>query len=304
MVGMRYQDPNGIRLAKDTYNKYKTLGVKLVSENNPNGVNGKAIAVYHKGYNIGYIRNKDLSDCFGAILNHYTYTVTTIHENYWVIETSSTYIGPTAFCSPAINISQINDKQTYKQEYETQYIQEPIKSEQKMNISSNIRDSFFREMKNVAIDFQSGKFGVVSSDGISVYTDGAVSVNPITEFGIKIPAFAMRIAVADLKDGDIIINGNEYSFFKGLTDQGYEVVSLNGEVKQVGSVTNLFFGKNSVLAVKNMFSGSSGNMNPMMMALMLGDSKEFDMKTFAMMSMMGGGQVDSNMLMMLALMGK
>lgn len=292
MVGMRYQQPEHIKEARYQFNKYGKLGIVLQLEQNNQGVDGCAIAVYYKSYKLGYIRNKDFSKLLTSRLSYYSYTVTLIYENYWIIESSplacnpedgiGTYIGPTASCSPAINTQK----------------------EPKMNISSNIRDSFFREVKNVAIDFQTGKFGVVSNDGISVYTDGVVSVNPITEFGIKIPAFAMRIAVTDLKDGDIIINGNEYSFFKGLTDQGYEVVSLNGEVKQVGSVTNLFFGKNSVLAVKNMFSGSSGNMNPMMMALMLGDSKEFDMKTFAMMSMMGGGQVDSNMLMMLTLMGK
>jgi hypothetical protein len=40
--------------------------------------------------------------------------------------------------------------------------------------------------------------------------------------------------------------------------------------------------------------------------MMMGDDKggKFDMKTFALMSMMGGGAMDSNMLMMAMLMDK
>jgi hypothetical protein len=120
----------------------------------------------------------------------------------------------------------------------------------------------------------------------------------------------MRVAINDLKAGDIIVGGSEPTFFVGLVkDGGYEVVTMNGEHKVIGTVTNMFFGKNTVLAVKNMFGEG---VNPMMMALMMGDDKKgegFDMKTFALMSMMGNtagkeGGMDSNMLMMMMLMGK
>lgn len=303
MVGMRFQDPVDVSRAAANFKTSKEgIPVVLRIEDNPNGIDGKALAVYHNNKRVGFIRNKDLEQAFKTYYQN-EYIATTMCTNYWIIE--------------AVKLSYADLKTKYDSGYTASPVPTNAKQvsnpcseiqlnpniETKMNISSNMRDSFFREVKNVAIDFQSGKFGVISSDGISVYAEGGVSVNPITEFGIKVPAFAMRIAVADLKEGDIIINGNESSFFKGLTENGYEVVSLNGEVKQVGNVANLFFGKNSVLAVKNMFSGAGG-MNPMMMALMLGDGKDFDMKTFAMMSMMGGGQMDNNMLMMMALMGK
>jgi len=186
-----------------------------------------------------------------------------------------------------------------------------VKDENKMFNTNSMRDSFFREVKNVAIDIQSGKFGVVTTDGISVYdaANGGVSVNPITDFGVKVPAFAMRVAITDLKAGDIIVGGSEPSFFVELLKEGgYVVTTMSGERRTVGSVTNMFFGKNTVLAVKNMFGEG---VNPMMMALMMGDDKKgegFDMKTFALMSMMGqnagNGGMDSNMLMMMMMMGK
>lgn len=289
-VGMRYQSTSAVKAAIDTYKKTKHLGVNLVIEDNSAGVDGKAVAVYHRGVRVAFIRNKDLEDLLHSKYEiNDTWKVSNIWENYWVITKVNYKVENPCNEIKANNEATCSIK--FTEEINTQ-------KEPKMNVS-NMRDSFFREMKNVAIDFQSGKMGVISAEGLSVYVDGGVSVNPITDFGIKIPAFAMRTAVADLKEGDIVVNGNDFSFFKALTENGYEVVSLNGEVKQVGNVANLFFGKNSVLAVKNMFNGSG--MNPMMMAMMLGDGKEFDMKTFALMSMMGGGQMDSNMGMMMAL---
>jgi hypothetical protein len=289
-VGMRYQSIGAVKEAIDTYKRSKRLVVQLGIEDNSSGVNGKAVAVFHKGKRVAFIRNKDLEI---LLQNKYdlgdTWEVSGIWDNYWVIiKTNCKVENP---CNEVSANTSATCSIKFTEQINTQ-------KEPKMNVS-NMRDSFFREMKNVAIDFQSGKMGVTSAEGLSVYVDGGVSVNPITDFGIKIPAFAMRTAVADLKEGDIVVNGNDFSFFKALTENGYEVVSLNGEVKQVGNVANLFFGKNSVLAVKNMFNGSG--MNPMMMAMMLGDGKEFDMRTFAMMSMMGGGQMDSNMGMMMAL---
>lgn len=303
MVGMRFQSAKTIEKVIQTFKALGSLNLSLNLVYNSNGVNGKAVEVSWRNQVVGFIRNKDLP-LTNESLHKYSYIVTEMYSNYWVLR-GEPIEGSINYCSEMV-IKPTKTEENYRQEYEAKYTQEPtIKKETKMNISSNMRDSFFREVKNVALDFQTGKFGVTSSEGLSVYVDGGVSVNPITEFGIKVPAFALRVAVKDLKEGDIVVNGNDFSFFKGLTEKGYEVVSLNGEVKQVGNVANLFFGKNSVLAVKNMFGdGGAGGMNPMMMAMMMGDGKDFDMKTLAMMSMMGGGQMDSNMMMMFALMGK
>ena len=129
--------------------------------------------------------------------------------------------------------------------------------------------------------------------------------------GFDIPAFARRVPVADLSEGDILVGNGEPVFFKeffadpkgGAT--GYKTVTLNGTVQEVGNVTNLFFGKNSVLAVKNMFSNESGGMNPMMMLAMsgaLGGDSKIDPLMLMMMSGGFGGSSNGMNPMMLALM--
>lgn len=280
--------------------------VEIKHEFNNNGVNGTAYGVYIKGVHVAYIRNQDIPQYDAAA----SQTPKGCGDKYCLVKYTPNYLILQRIVDISKNFSYgfitYNTDASVKinNEVATQkYVQDQLNkhSEKQMNIQSNMRDSFFREVKNVAIDVQSGKFGVQSQDGISVYVDGGVSVNPITDFGVKVPAFAMRVAVETLEEGDIIISGQDASFFKQKTENGYEVVTLNGEVKQVGQVTNLFFGKNTVLAVKNMFGE---NTNPMMMAMMMGDGKDFDMKTFAMMSMMGGKQMDQNMLMMMMLMNK
>jgi hypothetical protein len=287
-VGMKYQ-PEAQNFLRSISPKYP---VSLTREKNEKGINGVAYAVtaFIEGgssIRLGYIRDID-TPLLDRPSYHNVYEITAIQTNYLVLK-------------PRDNMSSDNAR------YMPKYDEIPDKKETKMNTSS-IRDSFFREVKNAVLDITTGSFGIVTADGISVYKDGAVSVNPLVDMGVKVPAFAMRVDVATLTEGDIILNGNTTYFYKGKTETGYEVVATNGEVKQVGSVTNLFFGKNTVLAVKNMMAGTG--MNPLVMAMMLGgtEGKDFNMKTFAIMSMLGAKSensgIDSNMLMMMLMMDK
>ena len=325
-VGMRFRPTQDQEYLKSFIPQINDPGsikpeVEIKHEFNTNGVNGQAYAVLIKGVHVAYIRNQDVPQYDAAASQTLVgcgakYAITKYTPNYLILQRITSSLENTAKYAYAFTESGtsskhatlanntagnlvVNGEEVATKKYVNEQLNKP--KDTQMNIQSSMRDSFFREVKNVAIDVQSGKFGVQSQDGISVYVDGGVSVNPITDFGVKVPAFAMRVAVETLEEGDIIISGQDASFFKQKTESGYEVVTLNGEVKQVGQVTNLFFGKNTVLAVKNMFGE---NTNPMMMAMMMGDGKDFDMKTFAMMSMMGGKQMDQNMLMMMMLMNK
>ncbi len=177
------------------------------------------------------------------------------------------------------------------------------KEEKKMINTNAMRDSFFKEVKNVAMDMQTGKLGVVTRDGIITATDDGVSVNPITEMGFNIPAFAMRVPVEQLVKGDIIIGSGDPVFFVEGSKVGYMTITTNGVIQETGSVANMFFGKNTVMAVKNMFGGggdTAGGMNPMMLMAMMGDEKEgaggFDFKKMMVLQMcMGGGQSGGGM---------
>ena len=173
--------------------------------------------------------------------------------------------------------------------------------------TNNFKDSFFKDVKNVAMDMQTGKLGVITKEGIVVANDDGVAVNPITEFGFKIPAIAMRVPVENLQKGDILISGDDTRFFlEGSKTGGYLTIDTKGLLQETGNVTNMFFGKNTVLAVKNMFGDSSTGMNPMMMAMAFGDG-EFDFKKMLMLQMFsGGGNAlggEMNPMMMFALFG-
>lgn len=185
----------------------------------------------------------------------------------------------------------------------------------KMNFNTNsMRNSFFREISNVAMDMQTGKLGVVTSEGIITATDDGVSVNPITEMGFKIPAFAMRVPVSELTKGDIIIGNGDPVFFIEGSKVGYMTVNTSGVIQETGSVANMFFGKNTVMAVKNMFGsadGKEGSMNPMFMLAMMGDDvkgsgSSFGFKEMMMMQMMSGGKGmgEMNPMFMMMLMSK
>ena len=315
-VGMRYQK-NIEHLLKNLKDPACIKDVKLQVEANDSGVDGKAVAVYYSAVKIAYIRNTDIMaaiNWLNTINNEYV-AVTKVTPNYLIVETFTKqlnindiiYCKPNSISNPAVsnstianNVSNITIAATNCANTTISTVKEP-----KMNTNS-MRDSFFREVKNVAIDIQSGKFGVISQDGISVYDAGMVNVNPIQELGVKVPAFAVRVAVDQLAEGDIILSGNDATFFKQKTEQGYEVVTLAGEVKQVGQVSNMFFGKNTVLAVKNMF-GNGGAMNPMMLAMFMsddfakGDNKNL-MLAMAMSGGFGGASEGMNPLMLAMLM--
>jgi hypothetical protein len=176
-------------------------------------------------------------------------------------------------------------------------VEDNLKKEKKMINTNAMRDSFFKEVKNVAMDMQTGKLGVVTKDGIITATLDGVSVNPITEMGFNIPAFAMRVPVEQLTKGDIIISSGDPVFFVEGSKVGYMTITTTGVIQETGSVANMFFGKNTVMAVKNMFGNEgeagAGGMNPMMLAMVMGDSKDgsggFDFKKMMMLQMMMGG---------------
>lgn len=283
VVGMRFQG-----LSDSLLNSIDPgVTLQLKPELN-NSVSKNAVAVYFGQTKIGYLKEEHAAE---YRRKYYTTSVRAkverVQQFYIIVAIDDNEFVP----------AQFNMVKNVIEDYKAEFLN-PTKEDSKMN-TNNLRDSIFKEVSNVAIDIQSGKLGVITPEGLAVYNSGSVDVNPLTELSVKLPAFAMRVKVEDLKEGDILINGTSISFFKAKTEKGYETIDTKGTVDTVGAVNNLFFGKNTVMAVRNMFSGTG--MNPLMLALMLGDNKGFDAKTFALMSMMGNTTGDSNQMLMMAL---
>lgn len=317
VVGMKYQGKDAenalVKLRLPGVTTTKEVALEL--EQNNNAPFNVGIRVIYEGKHIGYVRNLDIPssvnlslwDKFGMtkyvpIRLPNKYKVTTVNNNYLVIVENKNYTfdadhNTDALRYAADKISSLTlpvENNWVTETYEFFGLKDPKsfnsnKSEETKMNTSFMKDNFFREVTNAAIDIQSGKFGIFVKEGIAVFNteDKTISVNPIVDMGIRVPAFAMRVNVSDIKVGDIVFTEDEASFLQEINEKGtMTLVSPSGEVKTTSAVKNLFFGNNTVMAIKNFFGSDTNNM--LMMAMMMGDKKDFDMKTFAMMSMLGG----------------
>lgn len=326
VVGMRYNPC----YARSNIKNGAKLFLVLEPEND---TNTKAIAVHYismgmfieftKDTRIGYIRDLDLGKVpRGSFINgvhSYYYEVDRICPNYLRI-TKRNQHGKNVIRMVGITANTTSGTIQYTNHCANAQIPEAKQSKlnqgKQMNSlnSNSMMQGFFRKLDNVALDMQTGKLGVKTPTGIVVATDDGVSVNPITEMGFTIPAFAMRVPVDQLQRGDILIGAGQPSFFREGSKVGYLTTTLDGVFQETGIVSNMLFGKNTVLAVKNLFGDNAqeGGMNPMFMAMALGDDKGdgsgFDFKKMMMMQMLmgqsGGGASGMNPLMMALAFGK
>lgn len=166
-----------------------------------------------------------------------------------------------------------------------------------MKLNQSISEQFFRKIDNLVFDMQQQKVGIKQPDGIATYVPTAeVSINPIIEFAISIPAFAVRTPVDNLKEGDILALSDGLAFFVSKERSTITTIDAAGNEKRKRPVKNVLLGGDSVLAVTNLFGNmeaSAGGMNPMMMLALLGDDSEID--PLMLMFMSGGmGQTDNN----------
>lgn len=149
-----------------------------------------------------------------------------------------------------------------------------------------------------------GKIAVRNAEG------NYVTYNPETKtiedsmdlvFGedkIKDFAFLMPVASNTIKEGDIVLSGNDFHYVDSVDkEKGATYVNLTGAVKnEVVPVKNLLTNSSMVKKLFTLFDGASfggeggGGVNPMMFLLMGKDGKNTDdmFKLMLMSQMMGG----------------
>lgn len=348
VVGMRYNPCYARSNIKNGAKLYLVLEPENDANNKAIAVHYISMGMFiefSKDTRIGYIRDPDLGkvarSSFNNSVHTYYYEVDRICPNYLRIVKRNQH-GKNASASASINVTNLSgvggtngkiSNRTFDHitseilnngtiQYTNNCADAQIPKQSKLNQgkqmnsmnSNSMMQGFIRKLDNVALDMQTGKLGVKTPTGIVVATDDGVSVNPITEMGFTIPAFAMRVPVDQLKKGDILIGAGQPSFFREGSKVGYLTTTLDGVFQETGVVSNMLFGKNTVLAVKNMFGDGDqeGGMNPMLMMAMMGDDKGdgsgFDFKKMMMMQMMmgqsGGGANGMNPMMMAMFFGK
>lgn len=78
--------------------------------------------------------------------------------------------------------------------------------------SQKLMDRFFRKVDNVCWDLSTGSIGLFTPEGIATIDgegeDAQISINPIDQMGMGVPAFAQNTPVDDVKVGDLISVSN------------------------------------------------------------------------------------------------
>lgn len=201
---------------------------------------------------------------------------------------------------------------------------------------SKLMERMFKRADNVVWDLQTGNLGVKTKDGEIATFDsktGTVTINLLAFFSMPIPAYAQNTPIEQVKEGDLVITGNDRpGWVTEIKDKSLVLmrtdgssgrvtppkVSLGGAMDQSGvmvvrSLLNMLPGGNTGLA------GLQSSLLPMMM--LGGDNVDFDdimpMLLISQMGMPGVAPADPNnpaanpfaggnlinMMMMMKLMG-
>ncbi len=188
------------------------------------------------------------------------------------------------------------------------------------NFGNKLMNRFFRKVDNVTWDLMTGKMGLIVADGIATLDKDAdgeytVSINPMENFGVPIPAFAQNTAFADIKEGDVICSADkEIGWIIEKKENSFRVLRPNGNIGTVKPPKVQMLGLDSGTLILrdllNILPGGSGGLDGMknsMLPLMMSGMLDSDsMESMLPMLLMGGGNMGGNMLqtmMMMKLMG-
>ena len=186
---------------------------------------------------------------------------------------------------------------------------------------SKLLNQVFAQVDGVVWDLMSNTTGIQREDGIyTLANDGSIELNPLDAMSMAIPAFSQLTPVDQVKRGDVLMNGGKPSGWitevkvpkdkpislRALSFQGHETTFRPKAVKMLGM--------NGVTVVRsplNFNPTQSGeqttggfDLTSMLPLLLLGDkggAGGIDVKTIALMSMMGGSSMGGMNPMMLAL---
>lgn len=168
--------------------------------------------------------------------------------------------------------------------------------------SKKFLNRLFRRIHGLTWDVITGSVGLQTENGIytvSMKEDGTpeLSVNPIEDFGLALPAFATQSAHADVQPLDIIVGDQGIiGWVLEKTASSFKVLDHNGHTKTYTPPKVAVFGNQGVLVVRNLLNltGGANNANsfassllPLMM-LGGGDAQLEKMLPLLLLSSQGG----------------
>lgn len=182
--------------------------------------------------------------------------------------------------------------------------------------SQKLMDRFFRKVDNVCWDLSTGQIGLFTKEGIATIEgegeDAQISINPIDQMGMGVPAFAQTTPVADVKVGDLIsVSDRLTGWVTKKTEKQVTLMKVDGTTSAwTPPKTKMLDFTSGVMVVRSLgdmlgggtkgagaLAGIQGMIMPMMM--MGGDFDMERMMPIILMSQMGNltagdGSVASN----------
>jgi len=157
---------------------------------------------------------------------------------------------------------------------------------------SKFLNQVFAQVDGVVWDPMSNTTGIKRDDGIyTLANDGSIELNPLDAMSMAILAFSQLTPVDQVKRGDVLMNGGKPSGWitevktpkdkpvslKALSFQGHETTFRPKAVKMLGmsGVTVVGIDAKTLALMSMTGGGGMGGMNPMMLALLLGDEGGF-----------------------------
>lgn len=178
-----------------------------------------------------------------------------------------------------------------------------------------LKNSMFREVNGVVWDMQSGQLGVQSDENGEIVTlkkNGRkyeLVTNPLADFSVTVPAWAVRTPVESISTGDLVILSDDtWGFFvelvkdevkslkegekptpddsPGISNPRIKMINVeNGSLKTVNVASNALFGTPGLLVVRNIV-GDNEVANSLPILMMIEGKKGGDIGRLVAMSMM------------------
>ena len=167
---------------------------------------------------------------------------------------------------------------------------------------------FFRKVDNLCWDLMTGKIGFLNDEGSIVSIDlgtvsednksapdAQVTINPIAEFGMNVPAFAQSTSIADIKLGDLIVaNGSDkmLGWVVKIKDKKFTLMRPSGtsgdwtapKVQMLGFDSGVLVIRQMLNMMPNGASSMQNFQSQMLPILMMSGNSDMDIE--AMMPMM------------------
>jgi hypothetical protein len=156
----------------------------------------------------------------------------------------------------------------------------------------------FRRVNGVVWDVMGGGVGLKTDQGIFTVSFSetgtpTLNVNPLDDFGLALPGFALQSSLAEINAGDIIVGDTAIlGWVVKKNEASLELLDHNGHVKTYVPPKVAIMNTNGVLVVKNLFNLTGGaeganNFASQLMPLLLlggGDAKLEKMLPFLLMT--------------------